>query len=449
MFKKLADPHTWCVRCGLSVAITWTVLVICSASITLYIEYLESKVATLEHLDKLSTMHFGGVLASHISLWLVGMFCTIGCIILMRESADELDQERLLSQRYFDVAAVIMVVLDDEGRIKHLNNRGHEILERTGENLKGRFWIELCIPEDDQLNVRTTFDHLMNGEIVEYYENHIITKHGKRRLIAWRNTILYEGNVAVGTLSSGLDITEQRQVSDELQRSCDDLAQKNAELARFVYTASHDLKSPLVTIKGYIGLMLDNVRNSKYGEAQKNAITINRAADKMQQLLDELLTLSRIGRVVGDYTEKSLGEVVASVLDGLNGICEDASIEVQDDMPTIYGDQTRIGELLQNLLENAIKYTGEGDVPQVRITAWVEDNETVCCVEDNGIGIEQAYLDRIFNLFEKLDPDSPGSGVGLAVAKRIIEVHHGRIWCESNGPGTGAKFYFALPRPEG
>lgn len=240
----------------------------------------------------------------------------------------------------------------------------------------------------------------------------------------------------------------QQEASDELRHSCEDLAEKNAELARFVYTVSHDLKSPLVTIKGYIGLMLDNIADESYAETQQNAVTISRAADRMQQLLDELLRLSRIGRIRSDYVCKTLNKLLEEVLMELDGLCDGSHSEiiVQPGMPILCGDEIRLKELLQNLIENAIKHAGDRDNPRVEITGWVEDNEIVCCVSDNGIGIEEAYFEKVFDLFEKLDPDTPGSGVGLAVAKRIVEVHHGRIWCESEGPNTGSKFCFSIPR---
>jgi len=449
---KFTDPKTWCVKCGITISIVWSILIAIIVTVTLYIERLEYSTLQCDELRDLNRIHATEIIIAHSILWLVGLFCTFGCMVMMRRSIaiqhrieEELIQERNHAREYFDIAAVIMVVLDINGNIKLLNRKGYEILERVGEDIIGANWFDLCILADN-IGVRSVFSKLSHGIPQEYYENKIVTKSGAERLVAWRNTVLYENGVCAGTLSSGLDITDQREVGDELRSSCDDLAEKNAELARFVYTVSHDLKSPLVTIKGYIGLLIDNINDGSYSEVQKNAMTINRAADKMRQLLDELLRLSKVGRVCGDHVCRPLNVIVSDVIFNINGICGGIEIIVQPDMPELCGDEIRLSELLQNLIENAIKYMGDQDNPRIEITASVEDNEIVCCVSDNGIGIEEAYLEKIFNLFEKLDPDVPGSGVGLAVAKRIVEVHHGRIWCESTGPGKGSRFYFSIPR---
>lgn len=233
-------------------------------------------------------------------------------------------------------------------------------------------------------------------------------------------------------------------VSSMMNHNCIGI-EKNAELAAFVYTVSHDLKSPLVTIKGYVGLILDNINNKEYVEAKNNAMTINRIADRMLCLTNELLDLSRIGRVSSDPVCEPLNDIISDVLLGLDGLCDNVEIIVHPSMPVICGDRIRLGELLQNLIENAIKYSSGSKKPRVEIDAWVKDNETVCCISDNGIGIEETYFEQIFNLFERLDSNTPGSGVGLAVAKRIVEVHHGRIWCESAGRNQGSEFYFSIP----
>jgi signal transduction histidine kinase len=208
---------------------------------------------------------------------------------------------------------------------------------------------------------------------------------------------------------------------------------------------SHDLKTPLVTIKGFVGLLTSNLQKGRIEEVAKNLATITKSADRMSLLLDQLLELSKIGRIRDEWRSESVNIVLGDVLSGFN-IDSSIRLVIQPDMPELCGDKTRMRELLQNLIENAVKYIGSRDDPIIEISAWVEDNKTVCCVKDNGIGIEMEYVEKIFGLFDKLDSTTPGSGIGLAVAKRIAEVHHGSIWCESEGLDAGSSFYFSIPR---
>lgn len=167
----------------------------------------------------------------------------------------------------------------------------------------------------------------------------------------------------------------------------------------------------------------------------------------MTQLLDGLLALSRIGRVAGPQEEMSFGDVAEEVVSLVAGGLEQGQvqIEVAADLPVVFGDPLRIREVLQNLVENSIKFMGEEPNPLVHIGAWQEDGETVLFVRDNGIGIESTYQHKIFDLFDKLDQHSEGTGLGLALVKRIVEAHGGRAWVESEGSGQGSTFYFTLP----
>ncbi len=225
------------------------------------------------------------------------------------------------------------------------------------------------------------------------------------------------------------------------------LENQNAELERFTYTVSHDLKSPLVTISGFLGLLQKDIEAQDKMAIEGDLKQIGSATDKMAQLLGELLELSRIGRLMNSPEDLSLtrlardaAERVAIQLDE-----RDIEIDIADNMPTVYGDPGRLCEVFQNLIDNALKFMGDQALPKIEIGAFTDGENIRCYVRDNGIGILSDYHQRIFDLFDRLDLKVDGTGIGLALVKRIIEVHGGRIWVESEGEGCGATFWFTIP----
>jgi signal transduction histidine kinase len=233
---------------------------------------------------------------------------------------------------------------------------------------------------------------------------------------------------------------------EALRAERSDLAAKNAELERFNYTVSHDLKTPLVTIRGFAGLAGTDLAAGRAEAVRKDLGRIVAAADKMHRLLDDLLELSRIGRVVHPPQDVSLGDLVKDAIELLKGQLEPKGVVVQvaDDLPTVRADRRRLLEVLQNLLENAAKFTGTQPQPKIEVGWRPGGAEPVFYVRDNGQGIEPRFLERVFGLFEKLDPGGEGTGVGLALVRRIVEAHGGRAWAESEGPGRGATLCFTL-----
>jgi signal transduction histidine kinase len=245
------------------------------------------------------------------------------------------------------------------------------------------------------------------------------------------------------------DVSVQKWIQGERENLITELERKNAELERFTYTVSHDLKSPLITIKGFLGFLREDARAGNADRMDSDIQRISDAADKMQSLLNDLLELSRIGRLVNEPQSIDLHEMVSEVLELLHGRLHEGNIRVSvvTDLPDIYGDRPRLFEVLQNLIDNAAKFMGNQPDPHIEIghSGIMDDGSIILFVRDNGIGIDPRFKDRIFRLFDKLDPRTEGTGIGLALAKRIIEVHGGRMWVESE-PGKGATFCFTLPQ---
>ncbi len=226
-----------------------------------------------------------------------------------------------------------------------------------------------------------------------------------------------------------------------------ELEAKNAELERFTYTVSHDLKSPLFTIRGFLGYLEQDALEGNKERLRADIERIVVATDKMHQLLNDLLELSRIGRAMNEPQHIPFEELVREALALVQGriVERGVAVHVAANLPSVYGDRPRLIEVLQNLLDNAAKFMGNQPQPRIEIgCAGERDGKPLFYVRDNGIGIAPEHHERIFGLFNKLDAGGEGTGIGLALVKRIVEVHGGRIWVESEA-GKGATFYFTLP----
>lgn len=244
------------------------------------------------------------------------------------------------------------------------------------------------------------------------------------------------------------DITAQKRVEAEREKLIEELESRNSELERFTYTISHDLKAPLITIRGFLGFLEKDALGGNTERLEHDVRRISEATDKMQRLLNELLELSRIGRMMNPPEEIPFGEIVREALELVRGQVEARRVRVQvaADLPTVYGDRVRLVEVLQNLLDNAIKFMGSQTEPRIEVGCRPSDGNSapVLFVRDNGIGVAPQFHERIFGLFNKLDPHSEGTGVGLALVKRIVEFHGGKIWVESEGNNKGATFCFII-----
>ena len=247
------------------------------------------------------------------------------------------------------------------------------------------------------------------------------------------------------------DVTERQQAQEAREGLIADLEAKNAELERFTYTVSHDLRSPLVTVKGFLGFIERDAAAGNTARLRGDLDRISNAIDKMDALLRDVLELSRIGRLANPPEAVPFAQIVAEARELVRGRLESRGIVVETapDLPVVFGDRARLVEVVQNLLDNAARFAGGEAGPRIEVgpRGIDEDGRAVLYVRDNGIGIEPRHHERVFGLFEKLDPASEGTGVGLALAKRIVGVHGGRIWVESEGRGRGATFCLALPRP--
>jgi signal transduction histidine kinase len=287
---------------------------------------------------------------------------------------------------------------------------------------------------------------------------HISRRDGRYILRSFSPVEDTEGRVTAVTVVSK-DITVLKEAEKERKRLINELEAKNTELERFTYTISHDLRSPLITIRGFATILREDLVEQGKTEDMENGLErIETAAAKMDLLLNDTLQLSRIGRVANPREDVPFGEIVKGALEQTAEQIKSSGVEVSvaDGFPTVHVDRMRIEEVLVNLITNSIRYRGDQPSPKIDLGYRVEreveiegeNKGTVFFVKDNGIGIEKSQHEKVFELFYRLDRSSGGTGAGLAIVKRIIEVHGGRIWIESEkdkGKGKGCTVCFTLP----
>jgi light-regulated signal transduction histidine kinase (bacteriophytochrome) len=242
------------------------------------------------------------------------------------------------------------------------------------------------------------------------------------------------------------EIEVRKLTEEELKKLSNELARSNANLKEFAYVASHDLKKPLQSIEGFAKLLARRCRGKLDAKADELVEYIGSGVQRMQELIKDLLEYSQIGAKEKKFKPTDCSGVIEKAVGNLKAVIEESNaVMTYDELPTIMSDMSQMISLFQNLIDNAIKFRGE-EAPRIHISAERKEDEWVFSIRDNGIGIDPKDSERIFGMFQRLhgSTDYPGTGIGLAICKRIIEGHGGRIWVESE-IGKGSTFYFTVP----
>lgn len=361
-----------------------------------------------------------------------------------RRAEDALREKTAELDRYFTSALDLLCIADTDAYFRRLNKEWESTLGYPIQELEGKHFLEYVHPDDKEAT-QAAISRLGEQHEVLNFVNRYRSKDGSYRWVEWRSS-------PVGKMiyAAARDITKRKQVEADRERLIAELEQRNAELERFTYTVSHDLRSPLVTITGFLGYLR---RDALAGDVEKVGTDIDRivqAVERMQLLLEELLELSRIGRVMNPPQAVAFAAIVGDACRLVQGRIDSrgVQVEVASDLPVVYGDRVRLVEVVQNLVDNACKFMGAQAEPRITIgqRGSDQDGQPILFVRDNGIGIDVKYQDRIFGLFDKLEPGSEGTGIGLALVKRIVEVHGGRVWVESER-GRGSTFCFTIQSP--
>lgn len=328
----------------------------------------------------------------------------------------------------------------------------HPLFGLTPNTFPGRFedLLQLVHP-DDRDHVKDVVAETLEKDAPYDTEYHVIWPDGTMRVLASRGKV-YRDPAGKPVRMAGVswDVTEEKRAKEQLRTLLAELERSNKELEQFAYVASHDLQEPLRMVSSYTQLLEQRYRDKLDDDARE---FINYAVDgarRMQRLINDLLEFSRVSTRGRRLEPVDANEVLGTVRANLSAAIEDAgALVTNEELPTVMADPTQLGQLLQNLIANAIKFRG-AESPRVHIAAGEQAGEWVFAVRDNGIGIDPDYFDRIFVIFQRLHAtaDYPGTGIGLAVCKRIAERNGGRIWVESK-PGNGATFSFSIPKSSG
>lgn len=351
--------------------------------------------------------------------------------------------------RHLQYTPLASMAIDENFVCTQWNKAAEKIFGYTADEIIGKDLSEIVIPDHEKEEVMEILDMLLAQEGGTHSVNENRTKDGRNIVCEWYNTPIVDASgKTVGIASLCEDVTERETIRQKQQLLATELEARNAELERFVYTVSHDLRTPLISIKGLIGLLQKDIELGDVDRIKADMEKINNAADTMGELLSGLLELSRIGRIINPPEQGSLKELVERAAEHLHDKLNrrGVALEIADDMPRYWGDTLRLLEVFQNLIENAIKFMGDEPSPRIEISAQSLGDAIECTVRDNGIGIEPAYHERVFNLFERLDPRIEGTGIGMALVKRIIEAHEGEIRIESDGGNRGCSVVFTLPK---
>ncbi|MEW6286795.1 MAG: ATP-binding protein [Chloroflexota bacterium] len=357
----------------------------------------------------------------------------------------ELEEQRDFALQIINNLGQGLTVTNADGAFELVNPAYARLIGYEPHELLGKSPPQFTFTESLQ-DLEHAFAQRREG-LITTYESLLRHKSGKLVPVLITGAPRFKDGKFAGSISSITDLTEIKWAQEERERLIAELSAKNAELEQFTYTVSHDLKSPLVTISGFLGYLEQDAFAGDAARLKKDIQRINEAVYKMQKLLNELLELSRIGRLMNAPETVPFIEMVQEAINLVQGRLDEGGVSVfiQPDLPWVHGDRARLIAVLQNLLDNAAKYMGSQPQPRIEIGCRGEENgKAIFYVRDNGIGISSQHHDRIFGLFNKLDAQSEGTGVGLALVKRIVEVHGGRIWVESEA-GRGSTFLFTLP----
>ena len=369
----------------------------------------------------------------------------------MKDITERKLTERALQESEFRYRQIVELaeegiwVIDSNARTTYVNHAMARMLGYEELEMLGRRIFDFMDEQEQQLT--SLYMERRKQGISEKHESKLKSKDGKD---VWTyistSPVMDELGCMLSSCALVYNITDRKEVEQQMLQITEDLKRSNEELEQFAYVASHDLQEPLRAVTSYTQLLAQRYQGNLDAKADKYINHIVDGASRMQQLINDLLAYSRLGSRAQEFEIADCNAAVEQSLCNLQiAIAEKQAVITKDVMPTVMGDEFQLVQLFQNLIGNAIKFCRE-DVPIIHIAAIIQDDEWLFSVRDNGIGIDPEYADRIFLIFGRLHSrrEYSGTGIGLAICQRIVERHGGRLWVESQS-GEGATFYFTIP----
>ncbi|HSA96998.1 MAG TPA: PAS domain S-box protein [Acidobacteriota bacterium] len=337
-------------------------------------------------------------------------------------------------------------VLDKDDRTTYVNPRMAEMLGYTEDEMVGKPVYEFNDEEWRKFTAEK-MERRRQG-ITEQLEGELVRKDGGRVYALFETSpITDDDGKYAGSIAGVQDITERKLSEERMKRTLAELDRSNKELEHFAYVTSHDLREPLRMMTSFAQALERRYKDKLDGTADEYIHFIVDGASRMQRLIDDILVYSRVGTRGLPFEPVDMGRVLQEVLLNLRTAVDEAGARISSGpLPVIHGDPVQMQQVLQNLISNALKFRREEELPAVTVTASRTGPDWLFAVADNGIGVPPELFGRLFVLFQRLHPPDkyPGTGVGLAVTKKIVERHGGRIWVESE-PGKGSTFRFTIP----
>lgn len=367
------------------------------------------------------------------------------------EARTRIEHER---NRFFTLSLDMLCIAGVDGYFKRLSPAFHHTLGYTLDELMARPFLDFIHPDDRESTIAEVAK-LQGGVPSEEFLNRYQCRDGSWKWISWTVQPFPEERLLY---ASGRDVTEKKQretaindLNQLLEQRAAQLEDSNRELEAFSYSVSHDLRAPLRHIQGYVDMLTQTTQGQLSEKAGRYLKVITEASSEMAQLIDDLLSFSRMGRTAMKEATVDLNHLVKEALKDQEMALRDRQIEwTIADLPPVKGDASLLRQVMANLIGNAIKYTRERDPAKIEITCTGEqDGQLTFLVRDNGAGFDMRYVHKLFGVFQRLHraEEFEGTGIGLAIVRRIIARHGGRVWAEGV-PKQGATFYFTLfPAP--
>jgi PAS domain S-box-containing protein len=378
-----------------------------------------------------------------------------GISVIARDITERKKVEEALREserRYrtlYDDNPSMYFTLDSKNMILSVNRFGAEQLGYSVPELVGKSILTVFYEKDRESAAQNMKHSVENLGRVFQWEQRKVRKNGS--LLWVRETARAvkgsDGKIVIFIVCE--DITDRKKAEEELHETIEEVRRSNYELQQFAYITSHDLQEPLRTIASFTQLLEKRYKNKLDKDADEYIEFVVDAATRMKEMIQGLLNYSRIGTKGAEFKPTDVNEALNDAISNLKRTIDENNAEITNDsLPTVLGDKRLLVQLFQNLIGNAIKFKNPDEPPRIHISVSNDEknNEYVFKVSDNGIGMESKYTDKIFEVFKRLHTidEYKGAGIGLAISKRIVERHGGRIWVESS-LGKGSTFYFTLP----